>query len=332
MSKGVRWGVLSTSNIGRAAVNPAIARSRNGELWAVASREASKAQAFGEEGGFERWYGSYAALLADPAVDAVYIPLPNKLHLEWAIRAMDRGKHVLCEKPLALDAAECREMESAAKSNGVKLMEAFMYRFHPQTGRVLELLASGTIGEVRTIRSCFTFKLTRPDNIRWSAELGGGALMDVGCYCVNVSRTMAGVEPYEVQAWADWGSTGVDQALVGSMRFKNGVMAHFDCALTMDRRETYEVAGTDGSLLVPAAYLPGTEDTVIQELHGATATEHVVPGADEYQLMVEHFADCVMHDRPPRYSASEAASNMQVIEALLQSARSGGMPVEVDAG
>jgi predicted dehydrogenase len=181
---------------------------------------------------------SFAALLDDAEIDAVYLPLPNNLHAPWTIRAVERGKHVLCEKPLALSAAECREMERAAAANGVKLMETFMYRFHPRTEKAVELVRLG-------------------------------ALMDVGCYCVNVSRTLAGAEPVEVQAWATWGANGVDQQL---------------------------------------------------------------SGADEYRLMVEHFADCVLHDRALRYSALEAAANMAVIEALYRSARSGGQPVAVEPG
>src|SRR6185295_10179254 len=201
--------------------------------------------------------------------------------------------------------------------NGVKLMEAFMYRFHPRIDRVIELVESGAIGELRLIRSAFTFRLTRPDNIRLSAELGGGGLMDVGCYCVNVSRTVAGEEPVEVQAWARWGATGVDEQLVGTLRFPGGALAQFDCALTMERREIVEIAGTGGSLIVGSAFLPGTEEVAVEQHRGREVPiRHLVAGADEYQLMVEHFADCVLHNRPLRYPAQEAAANLRVIEAL----------------
>jgi xylose dehydrogenase (NAD/NADP) len=329
MTKKLRWGVVSTANIGRVAVNPAIHASSNGELVAVASRNDGAAAAFAEAAGIPRHYGTYQGLLDDEAVDALYVPLPNGLHREWVIRAAEAGKHVLCEKPLAVTAADCREMERAAEANGVKLMEAFMYRFHPQTERVLELIAQGAVGDLRSIRSTFSFRLTRPDDIRWSAELGGGALMDVGCYCVNVSRTMAGAEPVEVQAWAVWGPSGVDEQLAGTLRFDNGVLAQFDCSLTMDRHETYEVCGTQGGLRVPAAFLPGTGDASIHEWHGNETTVHTVAGADEYVLMVEHFADCALHDRSPRYSAAEATLNMRVIEALLRSAHDDGAPTRV---
>jgi len=321
----LRWGVISTSNIGRAAVNPAIQASHNGELMAVASRNEQAAREFAEKEGIPEHFGSYEALLEDERIDAVYNPLPNSLHREWTIRAAEKGKHILCEKPLALNGAECREMEAAASANGVKLMEAFMYRFHPRTERVLEMVRGGTIGELRMIRSSFTFLLTSPENIRWDPVLGGGALMDVGCYCVNVIRTLAGMEPEEVQARANWRSTGVDEEMVGVLRFANGVQAHFDCALTMERCEAYEVAGTEGHLRVPAAFLPGTDDAIIEEHRGrGEKTIHSIKGADEYRLMVEHFSDCVLNDLSVRYSSEEAALNMRVIEALYESARRGG--------
>lgn len=326
--KQLRWGVISTANIGRAAVNPAIQASGNGELIAVASREAGRARDFADKWGILRHFGSYQALLDDPEIDAVYNPLPNSLHLEWTVKAAQAGKHILCEKPLALNEVECKEMAAAADANGVKLLEAFMYRFHPRTQRVLEMVRGGAVGDLRVIRSSFTFRLTRADNIRLDPALGGGALMDVGCYCVNVSRTMAGTEPLEVQAIANWTERGVDEEMAGTMRFPGGVFAHFDCSLTMERNEVYEVAGTEGHLQVPASFLPGKDDAPIHHHRGREGmTTEIVPGADEYQLMVEHFADSVLHDRPLRYPAEEAALNMRTIEALYRSARDGGGPV-----
>jgi predicted dehydrogenase len=328
----LRWGVISTANIGSWAVNPAIHASRNGELIAVASRDQERAREFARAGRIPTAYGRYEALLEDEQVDAVYIPLPNSLHHEWTIRAARAGKHVLCEKPLALDAAQCLEMEAAAQEHNVKLMEAFMYRFHPRTEHVVKMVRDGALGRLQTIRSAFTFRLTRPDNIRLDPELGGGSLMDVGCYCVNVSRTIAGSEPIEVQAVSEPSASGVDARMVGSLRFPEGVYAQFDCALTMERREVYEVAGTDGWLEIPASFLPGTDSVVIREHRGrGHVVEHDVAGADEYQLMVEHFADCVLHDREPRYSAGEAARNMRTIEALYESARRGGEVVKVES-
>ena len=325
----VRWGVLSTANIGRAAVNPAIQASSNGTLVAAASRDAARAGAFAAEHGIPSAFGSYEALLERDDIDAVYIPLPNSLHREWTIRAAQAGKHVLCEKPLAMDAAECEEMAAAADDAGVTLMEAFMYRFHPRTERVLEMLRDGRVGRVGAVRSAFTFRLRDQTNIRLDPDLGGGALMDVGCYCVNVSRTLVGEEPVEVQAAAHWTERGVDESMAGILRFPGGATAHFDCALTLERSEAYEVAGTDGQLRVPAAFLPGTDDAEIIETRGREGESiHTIAGVDEYRLMVEHFADCVLHDREPRYGVADAVANMRVITALYRSARS-GRPVEV---
>jgi D-xylose 1-dehydrogenase (NADP+, D-xylono-1,5-lactone-forming) len=326
----LRWGVISTANIGRAAVNPAIQASTNGELLAVASRDETRARTFAAKAGIPRAYGSYEALLDDAEIDAVYIPLPNSMHRDWTIRAAEHGKHILCEKPLALDQAECLEMEAVATGNGVRLMEAFMYRFHPRIDAAMQMIRDGAIGDLELIHSAFTFRLTRPDNIRLNLELGGGALMDVGCYCVNVSRTIFGREPVEAQAFAEWSTSGVDARLVGSLRFDDGLYAQFDCALTSERRETVEIVGTLGSLSLDAAFLPGTGETHIEEHHGrGSGSRHVVAGEDEYRLMVEHFADCALHDRPVRYGAAEAGLNMRTIEALYRSARSGGTPVPV---
>lgn len=335
MSAGpvMRWGILSTSNIGRAAVIPAIQAASDSAVTAVASRDAQRAASFAAECDIPGQHGSYAELLSDPDIDAVYVPLPNSEHLEWVTRALEAGKHVLCEKPLALSEVECRSMAATAAECGTRLMEAFMYRFHPRTQRVVERVRAGDVGDVRFIRSTFTFRLTRPDNIRWDPDLGGGALMDVGCYCVNVSRTLAGAEPIEVQATANWTERGVDRELVGTLRFPDDVVAHFDCALTVERNEVYEVAGTEGMLSVPAAFLPGEDAVAIHHHRGreGVATE-VVPGVDEYRAMVEHFVQCVWHDRPFLYSAEEAALNMRTIEALYRSARAGGRPEPVSQG
>jgi len=326
----LRWGVLGTANIARAAVIPALQHSNNGELVAVASREEEKARAFAAKQGIPRAYGSYEALLAAEDIEAVYIPLPNSLHREWTIKAAEAGKHVLCEKPLALNATECIAMDAAVRQNGVKLMEAFMYRFHPQTEKVLELIHGGAIGEPQMIYAAFTFRLTNPANIRLQPQLGGGSLMDVGSYCVNVSRTLAGAEPVEVQAYARWGKTGVDEEMAGVLRFGDGLLAQFSCALTLERREFYQVAGPEGHIDVPSAFLPHTKDTLVYERHGRHgAATHTIPGVDEYQLEVQHFADCVLHDKPCRYPPAEAAANMRVIEALYRSARNDGHPEKV---
>jgi predicted dehydrogenase len=193
--------------------------------------------------------------------------------------------------------------------------------------KVLALLAEGAIGRPHVFQGSFTFRLTRPDNIRFQPELGGGALMDVGCYCVNAARTIAGREPDEVQAYATWHATGVDSRMSASLRFGPDFTAQFDCALTMARRESFLVAGDVGYLTVDDAFLPGTKDVIVTEHHGRDEPlVHEIDGVDEYQLMVEHFADCILQRRPVRYSATEAAANMRVIEALYRSARNNGLP------
>ena len=310
---------------------PAIQHSTNGELVAVASRDPQRARDFAAKLAIPVSYGSYDALLSAKDIDAVYIPLPNSLHREWTILAAEAKKHVLCEKPLAMNSAECAEMDNAARRNGVKLMEAFMYRFHPQTQKVIELLRTGAIGDLRLIHSAFTFRVSDPANIRLQPELGGGSLMDVGSYCVNISRTIAGQEPIEVQAYANWSSTGVDDQMAGTLRFRNGLLAQFDCSLTLSRREFYQLIGTEGVIDVPVAFLPGTSQTTIRLQQRHNEGLHKIPGVDEYRIMVEHFASSVLNDEPLHYPPAEAAANMRVIEALYRSARHGGRPQNVSA-
>jgi len=324
VSQSIRWGILGTANIARRALVPAIGRSKNGQVAAVASRGEEKAKGFAAELGIRRAYSSYEALLDDPKVDAVYIPLPNSLHLEWTIKAAQAKKHILCEKPLALSAAQCLEMADAARHNGVKLMEAFMYRFHPRSAQVLERVHGGAIGQLSLIQASFTFALRNRENIRLQPELGGGSLMDVGCYCVNVARTLAGQEPLEVQAFADWGASGVDERMVGTLCFPSGAYAQFDSGLVLPRRERYFVVGSEGEIFVEKAFLPGDSDVSYMETRAGETKNQIVRGADEYQLMAEHFAECVLEDKPVCYPAQEAAANMRVIEALYRSARSGG--------
>lgn len=325
----VRWGVLSTANIGAKAVAPAIARSANGRLLAVASRSASKAEEYAERLGSERHYGSYQALLDDPDVDAVYIPLPNSLHLEWTVKALEAGKHVLCEKPLALSAAECLSMHAAARLSGRRLMEAFMYRFHPRIAEARALIAGGELGVVRLIRAAFGFTVADPTNIRLRPELGGGSLMDVGCYCVDVARLLLAAEPDEAEARAVWSGSGVDVHLLGQLRFAETYL-RFDCSLDTVRQEYVEVVGTEGRMRLDQAFLPGTAPTAIDMVTRAGGEKTIaVPGVDEYQLMVERFAEAVLTGTEPHYSALHAAAGMAAIEALYASARAGGVPTRV---
>jgi predicted dehydrogenase len=210
-------------------------------------------------------------------------------------------------------------------------MEAFMYRFHPRIAKIRELLAQGIIGEIRSLYAAFTFKLTGRDNIRLSPDMGGGSLMDVGCYCVNVCRTVVGGEPTEVQAYAQWTDRGVDAQMAGMLRFAGGVTAQFDSALTMERRECLHIAGTDGHLEVPRVFIPGTVDVTVEEFHGREGERsHAVAGTNEYTEMVEHFAQCVLTGEEVRYPIAEASANMRVIDALYRSANNGGTTESVE--
>ena len=325
----LKWGILSTANIGRKVVTPAIQASAGSEVVAVASRNKSKAEKYAEELSIPKFYGSYEALLGDPDITAIYNPLPNSLHLPWTLRALESGKHVLCEKPLGLTAAECRKMAEAAETSGVVLMEAFMYRFHDRTQRLFELAHKGTFGTLQLIRARFAFTVADSQNIRLSAPLGGGALMDVGCYCVNVARSLAGAQPIAVQALATW-RQDVDETLTATLEFENGLTAQLNCALNGPRYEKVEIFGTEGFCEVDAAFLPGSGETTLSyTTRQAGVTQLAFSAQNQYQKMVEHFAQCVTEGRPPQYGGLEAAQNMAVIEALYASARQQGTKVSL---
>lgn len=328
VTPALTWGILSTANIGRKAVVPAIQAAPGNEILAVASRDEARARQYARELAIPKSYGSYETLLDDPAITAIYNPLPNSLHLPWTLRALEAGKHVLCEKPLGLTAAECIQMAEAAEAAGLVLMEAFMYRFHKRSQHLFELVHAGNIGTLRLIQSRFAFTVSNPNNIRLDADLGGGAIMDVGCYCVNVARTLARKQPVEVQAYASWGTSGVDETLAGTLRFEDGLIAQIDCALNQPRYEAVAAFGTEGFITVNSAFLPGTNDTTL-ELTTREGGSQTLSYSDQnqYQAMIEHFANCVVTHHSPLYTPFEAAENMAVIEALLASAREGSKTV-----
>ncbi|MGP0047349.1 MAG: Gfo/Idh/MocA family protein, partial [Solirubrobacteraceae bacterium] len=242
----VRWGVLSTAHINDAFLG-GVTGSATCEVVAVASRERGRAERYAREHGIERAHAGYEALLQDGDVEAVYISLPNSMHLEWTSRALQAGKHVLCEKPLARRAADVQDVFDLADREGRLLMEAFMWRHHPQTARLAELVASGAIGRLALIRASFSFGLTDDANVRLSADLAGGALMDVGCYCVSAARLLAG-EPLTAAATQVTGGDGVDVVFVGSLRFAGDVLAHFDAGISLAARHDLEVVGDQASL------------------------------------------------------------------------------------
>ena len=244
----VKWGIISTAHINRLVI-PGGQASEKVELIAVASREQQRAEDYARKWGIERAYGSYEALLEDPDVEAVYISLPNTLHCEWSVRSVEAGKHVLCEKPMSRHPEEVEAAFDAAERAGRLLSEAFMYRHNPQTKRLAELVASGAIGELRVIRSAFSYTLLDVGNIRLRTDVEGGALMDVGCYCVSGSRLLAG-EPETVYGQSYVGPTGTDWSFAGSLRFPGDVLALFDCATCLPDRDELEAIGTGGSLFL----------------------------------------------------------------------------------
>ncbi|MGF1503970.1 MAG: Gfo/Idh/MocA family protein, partial [Anaerolineae bacterium] len=308
----IRWGVLSTARIGRRRVIPAIQKSRNGDVVAVASRDAERARGFADDLGIDRAYGSYADLLADDTIDAIYNPLPNNLHAEWSIAAAEAGIPMLCEKPLALNADEAQRMVDAFEQHGVLFAEAFMYRFHPRTQRVKQLVAEGAVGDVQVIRSAFSFPLDDLNNIRLQKDLGGGALMDIGCYCVNVMRFITGEEPVHVAAQQLLGAdSGVDETLTGLLEFPSGCLGHFDCSFRAAFENSYAIRGSEGRIVVERSFVPITDaPTVIHLWQGDDHQTIDIPEAYHYQLMVEDFADALLDDRPPRFAPTDAVANM----------------------
>src|SRR3954468_17242115 len=249
----VRWGILSTARIAQRVVDGA-RLAENAELVAVASREEARARAYAGEHGIPRVHGSYEALLADPEVDAIYNPLPNSLHVPWTITALEAGKHVLCEKPLTRDPAQVERAFDAAERAGRVLMEAFMWRFHPQTDELVRLVRSGAVGDVRLVRTAFGFGGIHPDNVRLQSSLEGGALMDVGCFCVSAVRLLCG-EPERVSGEQVLGGDGaVDIRFAGVLRFAGDVVATFDCGMDVHRRHSIEVVGSDGTIFVPSPW------------------------------------------------------------------------------
>ena len=322
MPDKVRWGILSTARIGRRVI-PAIQASHNGEVAAVASRSLERAQAWAAVHKIPRAYGSYEALLADGEIDAIYNPLPNSMHAEWSVKCAEAGFPTLSEKPFASDAPEAQTIVDAFEEHDLLLAEAFMYRFHPQHAKVKQILAAGGIGELQIINSSFTFPITDEANIRLSKALAGGALMDVGCYCVNLMRFMTGEEPERVTAAARIGErTGVDETLVGTLAFLSGVIGHFDCGLRAHGQHSYTLKGSEGMITVPQSFvIDKAADGIVRHWQGDSFSEHVLPAVDQYRLMVEDFADALLAGRPPRFAPSDAVNNMIVVDRLLADAR-----------
>ena len=324
----LRWGILSTADIGRKKVIPGIQAARRCRVVAIGSRDQASADAAAVELGIERGYGSYEALLADPNVDAVYIPLPNHLHPEWAMAAARAGKHVLCEKPLAMNAAAAQQMVDVCAAAGVLLMEAFMYRLHPSWIAVRELVASGRIGTVTAIQSWFGYYNDDPTNIRNIRAVGGGALYDVGCYCVNLSRTLFGAEPSFVKSSIVRDpASGVDVLTSAILDFPDGRVASFMCSTRTETDQRVHVYGTTGRISIGIPFnIPPDRPTEVYLTAGgdppvAPHTETLTfDTADPYTAEAEHFAAMVLDGAPPAYPPSDAVANMRVMDAIFEAA------------
>jgi D-xylose 1-dehydrogenase (NADP+, D-xylono-1,5-lactone-forming) len=325
----LKWGVLGCADIGLRAMVPALQAGCNCEVVAVASRDAERARQVAARLGLHHTYGDYQSLVEDPDVEAVYIPLPNSLHAEWAVRAAQCGKHVLCEKPLALTAGDVDAIAAAATEHKVLAMEAMMYRLHPQTLKAWELVRAGTLGAVHLVQANFTYHVPNPSDIRFNRALGGGVLEDVGSYCVSVARAAMGCEPTQVTGEARIGpASDVDEAFTGMLRFPGGELASFACSIHGPRQQEYRITGSEASLTVTVPFAPGVDDRLLILRRGwqrgkETVEQIVVPGVDQYRLLGEHFADCVLNGTAPAIPLSETRANVAAVSALHESSLAG---------
>ena len=316
----VRLGLLSTARI-NSEILAAAGESGDAEVLAVASRDRARAETYAREHGIACAHGSYEELLADPEVDAIYNSLPNALHVPWSARALEAGKHVLCEKPLSRRPEQVEELFDLAAREGLVVQEAFMYRHHPQSVRIAELVRGEAIGPLRSVYAVFSFLLTDPGNIRMSPELDGGALMDVGCYCVSGSRLVAG-EPERVSGEQLVAESGVDVAFHGTMRFPGDIVAQFEASFASPRRQRLEVVGEEGRLVVEAPWRPDWGGDIV--LHRDGEVERVeVPEANAYRLEVENLAAAIRGEREPFPGRDDAVAQARVLAALYRSADEG---------
>ncbi len=318
----IRWGILGTATIARQMVMPGMQQAEGAVIQAVASRDADKALELANMFEVPGVYGSYEALLEDPDIDAVYIPLPNHLHRPWTIKAAQAGKHVLCEKPLAITAAECDEMMEACEKNGVLLMEGFMYCLHPQVQILMELLDKGIIGDVTMIRGSFSFPMEPGENIRLEANFGGGSLMDVGCYPIHLANLVFRQAPERVQATVIW-EGGVDLTAAGILHYSNDRLAIIDSSFAMWDRQEVELVGNLGRIRLTRPWRADNFDTdvIVESAEGCET--HKVASSNPYKLEIEHFQDCMVDRRQPLPSPEKGKDVVRTIQALFEAARSG---------
>lgn len=315
----VRWGILSTARIGIQKVIPAMQNGRYIDVVAIASRSGNRVNEAADKLNIDKRYDSYEALLDDPDIDAIYNPLPNHLHVPWTIRAMEAGKHVLCEKPIGLNAGEALKLVEATRQfPHLKVMEAFMYRFHPQWQKARELVLNRSIGEVRTLSSFFSYYNTDPENIRNKADIGGGALMDIGCYCISFPRFIFDEEPVNVTGEMDFDPVmKTDRLTSGLLRFPSGKTSTFTCSTQLMPYQKVHIMGTDGQITIeiPVNAPPGEITSIILTTKDLTETFSFDP-VDQYTLQGDAFSKAVIDDKPVPVPLEDAVNNMKIIDKL----------------
>lgn len=324
----LRLGILGAARIAVNSIIPAANLTDEVRITAVATRGGKKFSAIKEAAPEASLFEDYDALVESPDVDAVYIPLPNSMHVEWTLKALEAGKHVLCEKPFSQNAAEAEEAVRAAESAGLTLMEGFMFRLHPQTLRLKELLSEGTVGEVRQVFAEFGHRLDDPEDVRGVGALGGGSLGDVGCYCVSGVRLAFGEEPHRASAFGRFDEAGADRELAGILEFDNG-FGMVSCSISSARRERMEIVGTEGKIVLDAPFRADKAGGKIEVTSGGTSNTETFGEANPYLAELEEFASAIREGREPAVGPREMVGNARVISALLESARSGGGVREV---
>jgi len=332
MSTKLRWGILGTGNIAH-QFSIGVMGSDRGQLAAVGSRNDESARQFAADHQIHNSHGSYEALMADSNVDAIYNSLPNSMHHEWTIKALNAGKHVLCEKPFANDAAQSQEMFDLARRRGLRVVEAFMYRSNPLTIAAKQALASGVIGELRLIRTSFCYRTYKiSGNIRFDRHLGGGGIMDIGCYCVNFARHFAGEEPEQITAAGHFHSSGVDDLAVGTMKFPSGVLASFSCGMSAHADNTAYLCGSEGSIEIPIPWKPPRDNAtyviargIRPKMDGPVGPAPTGPArqvvtvpvhGDLYGLEADDFAAVVQDGKKPTITEADTMGNMRVLDEL----------------
>ena len=311
------WGILGPGFIATHAIIPAIQEVSNSRILAVASNNEERSREVALRFGIERFYSDYQALLDDPDVDVVYIALPNHLHREWTTRAAAARKHVLCEKPIAMNAAECNEMITACQQANVLLMEAVMYRFHPRILYLKQMLLARELGDVRFLHAAFSFNFNAPGNYRAYRQFGGGAILDVGSYCVNAARWLIDSEPVSSQAIISYNQESIDLNTSAILRFSEDVSAHIQSSFVAAEHQVIEVVGTTGAVTAPLAFTAWRDDTTILLIQrGAVFEQREFAPSDPYKRMVEHFTTCVMEKTPLLYPAKDGWANLRVLDML----------------